>query len=151
MAMQKLSDRDFQAFVKGSFRDVRRMFEISQGQAKALASSHLIIINKLAELTAAGGVFEEGGEPGPKQPKTIRDVYDRRMQSASVVFQGLFNGNLFGDVRGGQKRACILFRQVGSPPSPRRGPYLCPPSNFCLYPRSPARHTCTQRVVAVGR
>jgi hypothetical protein len=33
MAGQRLSDRDFQTFVKGSFRDVRRMFEISQGQA----------------------------------------------------------------------------------------------------------------------
>jgi hypothetical protein len=40
------------------------------------------------------------------------------MQKASVVLQGLFNGNMFGDVRDGQKRACVYFRQICKNPYP---------------------------------
>jgi hypothetical protein len=107
----QLSERDFQAFVKGQFRDIKRMLDISQAQAKSLACSHEVIITKLAELTSPG-VFVEGNEPMSKRPRTIRDAYDNRMQNASVVFQGLFNGNLFGDIRDGQKRTSVFFRQL---------------------------------------
>jgi hypothetical protein len=106
------NEREFQIFVRAQFKDMRRLFEIGQAQAKSLATSHAVILTKLAQLTESGPVVGDDGVPGPKRPKTIRDAYDSRMQNASVVIQGLFNGIMFGDVRDGQRRACVLFRQL---------------------------------------
>ena len=63
--------------------------------------------------------MEDDNSPASKRPKLIRDVYERRMRNASVVFQGLFNGNLFGEVLDGQKRACVFFRQLCINPYPK--------------------------------
>ena len=118
----RLSERDFQIFCRQQFNDLRRMLDINHSQFKSLAKSHEVLLLKVEELvngsSAAVAGYDNDG-PASKRPKTIHDAYDNRMQKASVVLQGLFNGNMFGDVRDGQKRACVYFRQICKNPYPK--------------------------------